>query len=380
MISGKKILKGAFPMSSVTCGFIGLGLIGGSIAKALHASIPKAYLIAYDTNAAALKLALKDGVIQEACSEIGKSFGTCDYLFLCAPVSHNDQNLLTLKNFLSPETILTDVGSVKTGIHRHIEAMGLEKQFIGGHPMTGSERFGYANSKASLFENAYYILTPAKEVPTEKISAYQTLVQTMGAIPLILPYEQHDYITAAISHLPHVIAASLVNLVRNADSKEGIMKMIAAGGFKDITRIASSSPTMWQQICLTNTANISSLLAQYIEDLQTFKRELDGKNADSLYRFFDDARAYRESFINVSSGPIKTEYVITVDIADRPGAIAAIASLLANHDVSIKNIGINHNRELAEGALRIEFYDKTASSRAENILAEHEYSIHTKKI
>ena len=246
--------------------------------------------------------------------------------------------------------------------------------------MTGSERFGYANSKASLFENAYYILTPAKEVPTEKISAYQTLVQTMGAIPLVLPYEQHDYITAAISHLPHVIAASLVNLVRNADSKEGIMKMIAAGGFKDITRIASSSPTMWQQICLTNTANISSLLAQYIEDLQTFKRELDGKNADSLYRFFDDARAYRESFINVSSGPIKTEYVITVDIADRPGAIAAIASLLADHGVSIKNIGINHNRELAEGALRIEFYDKTASSRAENILAEHEYSIHTKKI
>lgn len=367
-------------MSTFTCGFIGLGLIGGSIAKALHAKLPDTRIIAYDTNAASLLLAMQDGVIQEACSEIGETFGTCDYLFLCAPVSHNDQNLLTLKKYLSPETVLTDVGSVKTGIHHHIEAMGLTGQFIGGHPMTGSERFGYANSKASLFENAYYILTPAKDVPTEKISAYQTLVQTIGAIPLVLPYEQHDYVTAAISHLPHVIAASLVNLVKSADSKEGIMKMIAAGGFKDITRIASSSPAMWQQICLTNTENISSLLDRYIQDLCVFKKTLDEKKTDTLYQFFDQARAYRESFISVSSGPIKTEYVLTADIADRPGSIATIASLLAEHDVSIKNIGINHNRELAEGALRIEFYDKNASDHAEHILKEHSYSIHTKKM
>lgn len=366
-------------MPSFICGFIGLGLIGGSIAKAIHAKIPETRLIAYDTDAAALKLATQEGVIQEACSEIGASFGICDYLFLCAPVSHNDQNLLTLKKYLSPETILTDVGSVKTGIHKHIESMNLTQQFIGGHPMTGSERFGYANSKASLFENAYYILTPTKDVPTEKVSAYQTLVQTIGAIPLVLPYEQHDYITAAISHLPHVIAASLVNLVKNADSKEGIMKMIAAGGFKDITRIASSSPAMWQQICLTNTENISYLLEQYIQDLTAFKKELDEKKTDTLYQFFDQARAYRESFINVSSGPIKTEYVITVDIADKPGSIAAIASLLAKHDVSIKNIGINHNRELAEGALRIEFYKEAAADQAIQILKQHAYSIHTKK-
>lgn len=367
-------------MSSFTCGFIGLGLIGGSIARALHAKLPDTHIIAYDTNAASLKLALEEGVIQEACSQIGKAFSSCDYLFLCAPVSHNDQNLLALKEYLSPETILTDVGSVKTEIHRHIESMGLNRQFIGGHPMTGSERFGYANSKASLFENAYYILTPAREVPTEKISAYQTLVQTIGAIPLVLSYEQHDYVTAAISHLPHVIAASLVNLVKNADSREGIMKMIAAGGFKDITRIASSSPEMWQQICLTNTENISSLLEQYIQDLTAFKKELDARADDTLYHFFDEARTYRESFISASSGPIKTEYVITVDIADRPGSIAAIASLLAGHNVSIKNIGINHNRELAEGALRIEFYEDTAAEQARQILEKNEYSIHTKKI
>lgn len=366
-------------MAAFTCGFIGLGLIGGSIAKAVHSKIPDARLIACDTNQSSLDLALNEGVIQNACPQIGADFKTCDYIFLCAPVSHNDANLLALSKHLSKHTILTDVGSVKTGIHEHIAALGMENQFIGGHPMTGSERFGYPNSKASLFENAYYILTPTESVEQDKISSYKNLVQAIGAIPLVLPYKQHDYVTAAISHLPHVIAASLVNLVKDSDSAEGVMKMIAAGGFKDITRIASSSPAMWQQICLTNTENISLLLDEYIKNLTGFKEELDSKNPDALYRFFDTARVYRESFIDASSGPIKTEYVITVDIADRPGAIAAIASLLAMHDISIKNIGINHNRELAEGALRIEFYEDDAAANAVNVLKGHGYSIHTKK-
>lgn len=365
-------------MAASTYGFIGLGLIGGSIAKAIHHKLPKSNIIAYDTNASALELAGKEGVVGKICSAVDNAFESCDYIFLCAPVSHNDENLTALKKHLSPHTIVTDVGSVKTGIHEHIASLGLEKQFIGGHPMTGSERFGYANSKASLFENAYYILTPTADIPEDKVSDYQKLVETIGAIPLVLPYEQHDYVTAAISHLPHVIAASLVNLVKDKDSKDGVMKMIAAGGFKDITRIASSSPAMWQQICLTNTDNIVSLLSQYIDDLCVFREKLKKKDADELYDFFDSARAYRESFINTSSGPIKTEYVVTVDIADKPGAIAAIASLLAMHDVSIKNIGINHNRELAEGALRIEFYDDTAHAGAVEILRGHGYSIHTK--
>ncbi|MDE7017707.1 MAG: prephenate dehydrogenase [Lachnospiraceae bacterium] len=366
-------------MAKFTCGFIGLGLIGGSIAKAIHQKLPESTLIAYDTNMASLELAQKEGVIQEACSQIDETFRRCDYVFLCAPVAHNDENLHSVKEHLAPDAILTDVGSVKTGIHEHIATLGLDEQFIGAHPMTGSERFGYANSKASLFENAYYILTPTNKTPTDKISAYQTLVQTIGAIPLVLPYDQHDYVTAAISHLPHVIATSLVNLVKNADSKEGIMKMIAAGGFKDITRIASSSPTMWQHICLTNTDHICALLSQYIQDLSAFQEKLAKKDTDALYQFFATARTYRESFIDVSSGPIKTEYVITVEIADRPGAIAAIASLLAMHDISIKNIGINHNRELAEGALRIEFYKEPMADNAIKVLKEHGYIIHTKK-
>lgn len=365
-------------MSTITCGFIGLGLIGGSIAKALRNALPDIYIIAYDINDSSLKLAHDEHVIDEIRPAIDSAFGTCDYIFLCAPVSHNDENLLVLKEHLSSRTVLTDVGSVKTGIHRQIEALGLKDQFIGGHPMTGSERFGYSNSKASLLENAYYILTPSDTVPDKALSEYRNLVESLGAIPLILNYEEHDYVTAAISHLPHVIAASLVNLVKDADSKEGVMKMVAAGGFKDITRIASSSPDMWQQICLTNTENISKLLKDYIKSLTDLSVCLDYRAEDALYDFFDTARNYRESFIDASSGPIKTEHVFTVDIADKPGAISAIASLLALHDVSIKNIGINHNREFAEGALRIEFYDEKTIKQAIEIMTEHGYNLHTK--
>ena len=175
--------------------------------------------------------------------------------------------------------------------------------------------------------------------------------------------------TAAISHLPHVIASSLVNLVKDTDSEDGIMKMIAAGGFKDITRIASSSPVMWQQICLTNGENISRLLDVYITALHQAKEAIDCKDTNALYDLFDSARTYRESFANTSSGPIKRVYDITVDIADRPGALACVVSLLAYHNISIKNIGITHNREAAEGAMRIEFYDEASMLKANKVLA-----------
>lgn len=361
---------------SFTCGFIGLGLIGGSIAKALRRSYPGCRLIAYDVQKEATDLALSEGVIDQAPGQIDDCFSNCDYIFLCAPVSLNDENLVTLKKYLSPSCLLTDVGSVKTEIHRHIAALGLESQFIGGHPMAGSERTGYINSRALLLENAYYILTPTDSVPEEKVDAYRKLVASLGAIPLILSCQQHDYVTAAVSHLPHIVAASLVNLIRDSDSSEGIMKMIAAGGFKDITRIASSSPHMWQQICLTNTENIVSLLESYIASLSLVREQLLSAGEKELYRFFENARSYRDSFIGSSSGPIKASYTINIEIADEPGALAAIATILALNNISIKNIGIVHNREAQDGVLRIEFYAEESIDAARKILEAKGYVVH----
>ena len=361
-------------MKQLTCGFIGLGLIGGSIARALREKLPDTRIIAFDINEDTLKLAKEEGIVDISTTSIDSSFSKCDYLFLCAPVQKNDENLDAVKKILSPDCLLTDVGSVKTDIHKTIKAAGLEHQFIGGHPMAGSERVGFVNSKAVLLENAYYILTPTDTVSTEKLEHYRELVQILGAIPLILSYEQHDYVTAAVSHLPHVIASSLVNLVRDSDSSDGIMKMIAAGGFKDITRIASSSAVMWQQICLTNTENISKLL----EELIDFKKEIDTRNDDALYELFDSARIYRESFINTSSGPIKRDFAITVDIADEPGALASIATILALNNISIKNMGIVHNREFEGGVLTIEFYEEDSIEKAKNILTPKGYNVRIK--
>ncbi|MBQ8597320.1 MAG: prephenate dehydrogenase, partial [Lachnospiraceae bacterium] len=332
-----------------TCGFIGLGLIGGSIARALRQFHPECFIMAYDLNQEALQLAANDCVIDLALTGITEEYSRCDYIFLCAPVSENDKNLSDLKKYLSPGALLTDVGSVKTDIHAHIEKAGLNGQFIGGHPMAGSERTGYINSKAILLENAYYILTPCAEVSDSTIHEFQSLIASLGAIPLILDCKQHDFVTAAISHLPHVVAASLVNLIKDSDSSDGTMKMVAAGGFKDITRIASSSPVMWQQICLTNGENISVLLGDYIQSLIKVKEEIDSKQSDHLYNFFDDARSYRDSFIDAPSGPIKKIFSINIEIADEPGALAAIATILALHQISIKNIGIVHNREQQDG-------------------------------
>lgn len=365
-------------MSQLNCGFIGLGLIGGSIAKALKASVTDIKIVAYDVNQKTLQLAQKDGIVDVAAEHIDESFSCCNYLFLCAPVQRNDKNLEAVKKILPQGCILTDVGSVKTTIHKAVELAGLEHCFIGGHPMAGSERVGYVNSKAALLENAYYILTPTLAVPTEKVEDLRRLVESMGAIPLILEPGQHDYVTAAISHLPHVVAASLVNLIEDNDSEEGIMRMVAAGGFKDITRIASSSPVMWQQICLANGENISTLLSRYIQTLTDFKAAIDRQEEDTLYQLFNSARVYRDSFANASSGPIKRSFSIHVDIADRAGALAHIVTLLADRDLSIKNIAISHNRESEDGVLRVEFYQESSMAEGVKLLKKAGYAVNVR--
>ncbi len=360
-------------MGQLHFGFIGLGLIGGSIAKAVRARIPHSYITAYDVLPEALELARREHTADRTVDAVDGSFSNCDYIFLCAPVQKNEENLARVSPFLSPDCILTDVGSVKTNIHEAAARAGLESRFIGGHPMAGSERTGYVNSKALLLENAYYILTPSHTVPQKRVAEFQELVARLGSLPLVLDYKTHDYVTAAVSHLPHVIASSLVNLVREHDSAEGVMKMIAAGGFKDITRIASSSPGMWQQICLTNTENISRLLSDYIDSLKLFQAALDRRDKQALYGQFESARIYRDSFIDSSGGPIKRSYSLSIDIADEPGALASIATILALHQISIKNIGIMHNRESEGGVLRIEFYEEPSIQRAREILQAKGY-------
>ena len=357
-------------------GFVGLGLIGGSIAKAVRHYYPDYEIIAFDKNKETLALATQESTINVACTSIDDNFAICDYIFLCAPVSFNTAYIKQLRQYLHKDCILTDVGSVKSSIHKEVIKLGIEEYFIGGHPMAGSEKSGFANSKAILIENAYYILTPSSKVSQKKVDDYARFVESLRALPVQLTYEDHDYITGVISHLPHIIAATLVNFVKDSDSNDEMMKHLAAGGFKDITRIASSSPTMWQHVCLKNRENIVNILDKYIKMLEDAKERVKEGSEQEIYDLFETSKNYRNSIPGGSSGPIKRVFAVYCDIVDEAGAIATIATILAANNITLKNIGIVHNREFEEGVLRIEFYDEDSSHKATELLEKYRYTVY----
>ena len=359
-----------------TIGFIGLGLIGGSIAKAIRKYHPDYHILAYNRSKEALASAISTGIIDGVCEEMkDPRFGSCDYVFLCAPVEINLECLAYLKEIRQPGCIITDVGSVKGIIHQKVDELGMTDCFIGGHPMAGSEKTGFDHSNERILENAYYILTPGGEVGLEYISDFTELISSLGAIPMVLTAEEHDFITAGVSHLPHIIASSLVNLINKLDNEAEYMKTIAAGGFRDITRIASSSPVMWEQICIENHENISSVLDEYIRMLIQIRCSIDNQEASYLYDMFAKSRDYRDS-IDASSGLINKTYMLYIDIVDEAGGIATIATILAMEGISIKNIGIIHNREFEQGVLKIEFYEQNALEKGCALLKKRNYIVY----
>lgn len=356
----------------LTCSIIGLGLIGGSIAKAIRKYHPAAVIRGYNRNPENIRLALEDRVIDYAMQDVADQIGESDYIFLCSPVGINIANLKKMLPSLSKDCILTDVGSVKGDIHQEIEQLGLSDRFIGGHPMAGSEKTGYAHSSDMLLENAYYILTPGSRLPEKRYEEFFQFIESLHALPIRSDHEKHDYATAAISHVPHLIAAALVKLVEENDSPDQFMKLIAAGGFKDITRIASSSPTMWEHICRSNREQILILLNQYIDQLKNISKDIQDKDFPKIYELFETAGAYRNSLSDKASGPIQKAFQLYLDVPDEAGAIARVATILAEHGINIKNIGITHNREHSEGVLYIVFYDEKSLQDAVPVLTDHQ--------
>ncbi|MGN0142235.1 MAG: prephenate dehydrogenase/arogenate dehydrogenase family protein [Roseburia sp.] len=363
-------------MSFSKIGFIGLGLIGGSIAKRLKSLHPELTIIATAGHAQTITEAYGQKLIANAAPCSISDFFDCDYIFLCTPVQKNIEYLRKLKGNVKKGCIITDVGSVKTDIHKEVTALDMEEYFLGGHPMAGSEKTGLANANETLLENAYYIITPTAKTSPADVTAFRELVISLGAVPMVLDYEVHDHATAAISHLPHIIAYSLVNLVRTSDDENETMKTIAAGGFKDITRIASSSPVMWENICLSNREQLLRLIDEYIAVLQQTRSDIEQENGDALLSAFTAAKDYRDSITISKNGVLKQIYEVYLDLADEAGGIAAVATLLAEHHLSIKNIGIIHNREFEEGVLRLELYDTHSLEAAAALLQQNGYMIY----
>ena len=362
-------------MKDTTFGFIGLGLIGGSIARGIKRACPAARIMAYMRTRAKLEQAKEDGIVDVILDGIGEPLLECDIIFLCTPVEYNAQYLTQIRPFLKPGALITDVGSTKEDIHRVVTTLHMEEFFVGGHPMAGSEKTGYENSTDHLLENAYYIVTPTAKTKQEDADRLVEIARSIGSIPIVLDYHEHDRIVAAISHLPHLIASSLVNLVKDSDNQSELMKRLAAGGFKDITRIASSSPEMWEQICMTNTGNIIDMMEHYIASLTQILESLNQHRGDDIYELFDTSRIYRNSISESRKGSVTPEYSFTVDIVDEPGAISTLSCILSARGISIGNIGINHNREQGEGALKIVFYNKESMEEAWAQLKKYNYEL-----
>lgn len=356
-------------MNDKKIGFIGLGLIGGSIAKSIKQYHPKTEIIAVASRKSTLEMAYNDKIISNASFLPLEAFAACDILFLCSPVMVNVSYLRKLHAIVSPHCLITDVGSVKGDISSAVEELGLQKQFIGGHPMTGSELFGYENASVSLLENAYYILTATDELPSSLLTSFEQYIRSLGALPMSMTPQKHDFSTACISHLPHIIAASLVNFVRDAD-RDATMKIIAAGGFRDITRIASSSPVMWQHICSTNREEILHAFRLYEKSLTSFLHAIENHEEQEITALFSAAKDYRDNLPVKQTGMLPSVYEFYLELADEAGGIATIATILADAQLSIKNIGIVHNREFEQGVLRIEMYDKASLDAAIALLSD----------
>lgn len=281
-------------------GFVGFGLIGGSIAKRLKKVHPEYIITVTSRSKAPLYKAKEDGVVDIVAESLDNSFSRCDFIFLCTPVVTITKYLEALKPVINDTCIITDVGSVKGYIHEAVHAAGLDSQFIGGHPMAGSEHSGYEYSTDDMLRNAVYIITPTATSPKDKVDVLCGIARDLQANPVVMDYHKHDRAVAGISHVPHLASAALAKMVCDNDDDEQHMHKLAAGGFKDTTRIAASSPEMWEQICTTNRPAIAELLECYIADLEVILSHIrdDDEAACSEYvkQLFNVAGDYRNTF------------------------------------------------------------------------------------
>ena len=354
---------------------IGLGLIGGSLAKALKQKLNIKTIIAIDKEEKSLESAFKEKYIDVMLSEISSEIKNSDIVFIATPVDIAYDCISKVKEYVKSDCIISDLCSSKKELMDKIcESLG-SVNFIGGHPMAGSERFGYTASDSHLFENAYYILVPMQDSSKNNLDILSKVIEGIGAIPFVLTPSEHDMAIAAISHLPHIISASLVNCAKNSGSDKSTLLRLAAGGFKDITRISSSNPSMWQNICKSNKKSILKLIDIYLDTLSSFKKNLEGDNYNEIYDFFSSAKDFRDSFEKGITGLIPNAYCLIADVEDKPGVIANVSSLLYKEGINIKNIGISNSREDDDGVLNILFNNIEEMNLALDIMTKNGYKI-----
>lgn len=351
-----------------------MGLIGGSLAAAVQRFLPEWEIYGNDSEKT-LKKALELKYIDVAVKNLEDLPEDIDLLFLGAPITTNIELLKKIASLKKWNGLLiTDMGSTKESIARMADQLPDNGWwFIGGHPMAGSEKGGINAANPFLFQNAVYVLTPCKtkKPSNEKMALLINLLYKVGARIIKISPELHDRLVAHISHLPYVIAVTLINFIAN-EEKSGLFYQLAAGGYRDLTRIAQSTHAVWIDIFKNNKKNIAEAVDEFITYLDALKKFLEKE--DFLYEL-QQAQKIRTKIPAGTKGFLNPLADIRVEIVDKPGVLAHITSTLANESINLKDIAILKARENLGGVLQLSFEDKKTAYKASELLQTKGYKI-----
>ena len=275
---------------------IGVGLIGGSLAKAIKNNNLAEVVFGFGRNLSRLKDAQKSNIIDQYSIDISEALDGASIVVIATPVGTFESILRELKPYITEGMIITDVGSTKTGIAKSAREILVEMAscFVPAHPIAGKEKSGFESSDAELFLNKKVIITPLEINTNKTINSLKKLWEDVGAEVDFMSAESHDELLGMTSHLPHMLAFSLVNYLITQNPSASIY---AAGGFKDFSRIASGDAVMWRDICLNNRDQIIAHIKSYQETLSALVDAIDNQDKDKLESFFRDAKNTRDSWV-----------------------------------------------------------------------------------
>ena len=276
---------------------IGVGLIGGSLARALREAGFCGEVVGAGRNPDHLRQAVELGVIDRFETDPGRAVAGADMVLIAVPLGAMESAFSTIAGHLAPGAVVTDAGSAKASV---IAAAGqafgrVPDYFVPGHPIAGTENSGVGASMADLYRNRRVILTPLAHTDPAATARVRAMWEAAGACVSEMAPAHHDTVLAATSHLPHVLAFALVDSLARLGDREEIFAY-AAGGFRDFTRIASSDPVMWRDICLANAEAIQSMIERFIEYLKTIDRAVQQQNGARLLEIFTSAKRARDQF------------------------------------------------------------------------------------
>lgn len=278
---------------------IGVGLIGGSLALALKKAGYVEHVSAFSRREQTRQQALELGIADSVGADLAATVQGASVVLLSVPMGAMAETLVELAPYMTDDMVVTDAGSAKQRVVTAAKAaLGDRfKQFVAGHPIAGTEKSGPAAAFTELYQDHRVVLTPTAETCPQALATVKAMWQTVGAEVFEMDAAHHDIVLAATSHLPHLLAFNLVGMLAGGDDVEEVLRY-AAGGFRDFSRIASSDPVMWRDICLTNSEAILGLLSQYQQDLSQLEQAIRNQDADYLQTVFEQAKNARDNRFN----------------------------------------------------------------------------------